>query len=202
LYLGVTTSNARAGTGSTGQNELKLLGSIARWQAASRCACPTFLARHTIPAEWREDRAGYARCCWTIPEIGKAGLAAFCDVFVEDSAFSVDEAVVFSRREGSGTPAQAAPAAHLGEGGARAEVGATSADHPRFASDGGIARWRGRRRGGEPSAGLDVSRSTAHAARKFIDAGVAVAVATDFNPGSAPSYHLPLALTLAARCNG
>jgi imidazolonepropionase len=79
-----------------------------------------------------------------------------------------------------------------------AEVGAVSADHLEFASDGGIAAMG---RAGVVAVSLPIASlylgQAPMPARKFIEAGVAVAVATDFNPGSAPSYHLPLALTLA-----
>jgi imidazolonepropionase len=133
--------------------------------------------------------------------VGRAGLARFCDVFVETSAFSLDEA---RRIFAAGRTAGLVPKLHADQltsgGGAElaAEVAAASADHLEFASDGGIAAMA---RAGVVAVSLPLASlylgQPPMPARKFIDAGVAVAVATDFNPGSAPSYHLPVALTLA-----
>src|SRR6185312_2579887 len=98
----------------------------------------------TVPPEWCDDREGYVTLLvgQLIPEIGSAGLARFCDVFVEASAFNIDE----SRRIfAAGMKAGLRPKLHADQltagGGAElaAEVGAASADHLEFASDAGIA---------------------------------------------------------------
>ena len=204
LSLGVTTVECKSGYGLDRDNELKLLRvyqALADSQAVR--LVPTFLGAHTVPTEWCDDRAGYVRLLveQLIPKIGKEGLARFCDVFVEDSAFSVDEArQIFA----AGKAAGLRPKLHADQltsgGGAElaAEVGAVSADHLEFASDAGIAAMA---RAGVVAVSLPLATlylgQSPMPARKFIDAGVAVAVATDFNPGSAPSYHLPLALTAA-----
>src|SRR5262249_50424649 len=153
--------------------------------------------------EWCDDRAGYVALLIDelIPGVGSAGLARFCDVFVEASAFGVEEA---RRIFAAGSKAGLRPKLHADQlsagGGAElaAEVGAASADHLEFASDAGIAAMG---RAGVVAVSLPLASlylgQRPMPARKFIEAGVAVAVATDFNPGSAPSYHLPLALTLA-----
>ncbi len=204
LSLGVTTVECKSGYGLDRQNELKLL-EVYRVLAGRQPVrlVPTFLGAHTVPVEWREDRAGYIALLVDelIPEIGKAGLAVFCDVFVEESAFGVEEA---RRLFAAGRKAGLRPKLHADQltsgGGAElaAEVGAVSADHLEFASDAGIVAMA---RAGVVAVSLPLASmylgQRPMPARKFIDAGVAVAVATDFNPGSAPSYHLPLALTLA-----
>jgi imidazolonepropionase len=136
-----------------------------------------------------------------IPEVGRRGLARFCDVFVEESAFPVDEA---RRILESGRAAGLRPKLHadqLSEGGGAelaAAVGAISADHLEHISTRGIAAMH---RAGVVAVSLPIASLYLNQrplpARALIEAGVPVAVATDFNPGSAPSYHLPLAMMLA-----
>jgi len=136
-----------------------------------------------------------------LPRIAREGLARYCDVFVERSAFTVDEArrlLRAARAEGLGAKLHADQLSAGGGAELAAEVGAASADHLECASDAGIAAMA---RAGVvavslPLASLYLGQPPAPA-RRWIEAGVAVAVATDFNPGSAPSYHLPFALTLA-----
>jgi len=136
-----------------------------------------------------------------IPAVAAAGLARFCDVFVEDTAFGVDDArKIFLAGKSVGL----VPKLHADQlsagGGAElaAEVGAVSADHLECASDTGIAAMAA---AGVVAVSLPLAtlylNQTPMPARKFIDAGVPVAVATDFNPGSAPSWDLPLAMMLA-----
>jgi imidazolonepropionase len=204
LSLGVTTVECKSGYGLDRENELKLLRVYqALAQSQPVRLVPTFLGAHTVPFEWCDNRAGYVALLVDelIPEVGSAGLAKFCDVFVEASAFSLDEA---RRILGAGTKAGLRPKLHADQlttgGGAElaAELGAASADHLEHASEAGIAAMG---RAGVVAVSLPLASlylgQAPMPARKFIDAGAAVAVATDFNPGSAPSYHLPLALTLA-----
>jgi imidazolonepropionase len=136
-----------------------------------------------------------------LPEIANARLARACDVFVEKSAFTLDEArAILTAAKGLGLGLKL-HADQLSDGGGAAlaaELGALSADHLEHISADGI-------RALAMSAVIAVSLPLATLylnerpmpARALIDAGVPVAVATDFNPGSAPSWHLPFALTLA-----
>jgi imidazolonepropionase len=204
LALGVTTVECKSGYGLDRDNELKLLRvyrTLFRTQPVRLVS--TFLGAHAVPPEHRDDRGRYVALLVDelIPEVARAGLAEFCDVFVETSAFSVAEA---RRILLAGRAAGLAPKLHADQltpgGGAElaAEVGAVSADHLECASEAGIAAMArvGVVAVSLPLASLHLGQAPMRA-RRFIDAGVAVAVATDFNPGSAPSYHLPLALTLA-----
>ena len=204
LSLGVTTVECKSGYGLDRDNELKLL-KVYRALAVSQPVrlVPTFLGAHTVPSEWCDDRAGYVALLveQLIPKIGKEGLARFCDVFVEDSAFSLDEArQIFAAAIKAGLRPKLHADQLTSGGGAElaAEVGAVSADHLEFASGDGIAAMA---RAGVVAVSLPLASlylgQAPMPARKFIEAGVTVAVATDFNPGAAPSYHLPLALTLA-----
>lgn len=204
LSLGVTTVECKSGYGLDRENELKLLRVYQTLAGTQRVhLVPTFLGAHVIPPEFRERRERYIALLIDelIPEVGQEGLARFCDVFVESSAFTIDEA---RRILVAGKAAGLRPKLHADQltsgGGAElaAEVGAVSADHLECASDAGIAAMA---RAGVVAVSLPFASlylgQRPMPARKFIDAGVAVAVATDFNPGSAPSYHLPVALTLA-----
>jgi imidazolonepropionase len=156
-----------------------------------------------VPPEFRDDRAAYLALLIDdlLPTIGREHLAAFCDVFVERSAFSVDEArrlLTAARSVGLGAKLHADQLSAGGGAELAAELGAVSADHLECASAAGVAAMA---RAGVvavslPLASLYLGQAPAPA-RQWIEAGTAVAVATDFNPGSAPSYHLPFALTLA-----
>jgi imidazolonepropionase len=141
-----------------------------------------------------------------IPEIAGKRLASFCDVFVEETAFAVPQARRILEKAKSVGLAPKLHADQLTDGGGAVlagEVAATSADHLECISDQGI----------QALAEADVTavslplatlylKQNPMPARKIISAGVRVAVATDFNPGSAPSNHLPLAMTLACTMQG
>jgi imidazolonepropionase len=95
LALGVTTVECKSGYGLDREHELALLRVYRRLaEAGPSRIVPTFLGAHVVPAEYRDDREGYVRLLVEelIPEVGRLGLAACCDVFVEESAFSVDDA--------------------------------------------------------------------------------------------------------------
>jgi imidazolonepropionase len=202
--LGVTTVECKSGYGLDLDTELRLLRVYQRLADSQPTRIvPTFLGAHVVPAEHRADRSAYLRLLLDemIPAVAEAGLARCCDVFVEDTAFSVDEA---RRIFLAGKAVGLAPKLHADQlsagGGAElaAEVGALSADHLECASDKGIAAMAG---AGVVAVSLPLAtlylNQRPMPARKFIDAGVPVAVATDFNPGSAPSWDLPLAMMLA-----
>jgi imidazolonepropionase len=204
LTLGVTTVECKSGYGLDLEAELKLLRVYRRLANEQPVRLvPTFLGAHVVPPEFRDNRAGYVDLLADrmIPALAKEKLAACCDVFVEDSAFSVAEARRILR---AGRDSGLSPKLHADQltsgGGAElaAELGALSADHLEHISDAGI---RAMATAGVVAVSLPLASlylgQPPMPARQLIEAGVAVAVATDFNPGSAPSFHLPLALTLA-----
>ena len=203
LSLGVTTVECKSGYGLDREHELALL-QVYRTLAGAQPVrlVPTFLGAHVVPPEFQHDRAGYlALIDDLLPHIARERLAAFCDVFVEQSAFTVDEArrlLRAARAAGLGAKLHADQLSQGGGAELAAEVGAVSADHLECASEAGIAAMA---RAGVvavslPLASLYLGQAPVPA-RRWIEAGAAVAVATDFSPGSAPSYHLPFALTLA-----
>lgn len=201
--LGVTTVEAKSGYGLSVESELALLevyAELARTDPVR--VVPTFLGAHVVPPEYRERREAYVALLieTMIPEVARRGLARFCDVFVEEGAFSVDEARRILR---AGQAAGLRSKLHADQvtsgGGAElaAEVGAASADHLECITPHGITAMAaaGVVAVSLPLATLYLNQRPVPA-RALIDAGVPVAVATDFNPGSAPSYHLPLAMML------
>ncbi|WP_457652895.1 imidazolonepropionase [Rhodocaloribacter sp.] len=206
--LGVTTVECKSGYGLTVEDELKLLRVYRRLAASQPLGIvATFLGAHVVPPEYRDDRAAYVRlvCDEMIPRVAAEGPAEFCDVFVEETAFHPDEARrIFAAAKRHGLR----PKLHvdqLGDGGGAklaAEVGAISADHLEYTSAEGM---RAMAEAGVVAVSLPAAtlylRQKPMDARAFLDAGAAVAVATDFNPGTAPSFHLPLALTLACTMN-
>jgi imidazolonepropionase len=204
LALGVTTVECKSGYGLSLEEELKQL-TVYRQLAEEGPAriVPTLLAAHVVPPEYREDRQGYVDLVvgQIIPQAAGAGIAHCCDVFLEESAFTFDEA---RRILEAGNAAGLLGKLHADQltdgGGARlaAEVGAVSADHLECISKDGI---RAVAEAGVVAVSLPIAtlylNQSPMPARRLIEAGAAVAVATDFNPGSAPSYHLPLAMSLA-----
>jgi imidazolonepropionase len=202
--LGVTTVEAKSGYGLSVEDELKTLRVYQRLRDEQPLGVvATFLGAHVVPPEYKADPDAYIRllCDDLIPQIAAENLASFCDVFVEDTAFSIEEARrIFEVAKRHGLR----PKLHADQlsdgGGARlaADVEAASADHLEYTGDDGIAAMA---EAGVVAVSLPLAtlylNQQPMAARRFIDAGVPVAVATDFNPGSAPSYHLPLAMMLA-----
>lgn len=202
--LGVTTVECKSGYGLDRDTELRLLRVYQRLAATqpSRIVS-TYLGAHVVPPEYKEDRPAYLRLLIDemIPLVAREGLAECCDVFVERSAFSSDEARAILT---AGLAVGLRPKLHADQlsdgGGARlaAELGALSADHLEHISDAGISAMAA---AGVVAVSLPLATMYLNQppmpARRLIDASVAVAVATDFNPGSAPSFHLPFALTLA-----
>ncbi|WP_419166461.1 imidazolonepropionase [Candidatus Palauibacter sp.] len=204
VALGVTTVEAKSGYGLDLETELRLLRVYRRLDEMGPArVVATCLAAHVVPREWAADRTGYVRLIIDeiLPAVAERGLADFVDVFVEEAAFSADQARRICKR---GRALGLRPKLHVdqlsGGGGAElaAEVDAVSADHLESVSEAGIAALAeaGAVAVTLPLATLYLDQAPPPA-RALIDAGVAVAVATDFNPGTAPSYHLPFAMTLA-----
>ncbi len=204
LKLGITTVECKSGYGLDEASELKQLEVYRRLDEAHAVdLVPTFLGAHIIPTEHSQHRDRYIRllCDVLIPEIAEQGLARFCDAFVEEGAYTTAEAKrVFMAAIEHGLQLKV-HADQLSDGGGAelaAEMGAVSAEHLEYVNDKGI---RALAASGTVAVSLPLASlylgEPYIPARKLMAAGVPVAVATDFNPGSAPSYHLPLAMTLA-----
>jgi len=203
IRLGITTIECKSGYGLDRDTELRLLRVYRDLQDdASVDIVATFLGAHVVPAEFRDRREAYVALLTdtVIPAIANEGLADFCDCFVEQSAFSVEEGrriLSAAQKAGMGLKLHADQLTSGGGAELAAELGAVSADHLECISAEGIRRMAG---AGVVAVSLPLATLyLAHPpmpARALINAGVPVAIATDFNPGSAPSYHLPLAMML------
>lgn len=203
LEMGTTTCEAKSGYGLSLEDELKQLRAIKRLQSTQPVELvPTFLGAHAVPEEYKEDREGYIRlmCEEMIPAVAKEGLAEFCDVFCETGVFTAEESRAILE---CGKKYGLAPKIHADEinpiGGTEltAEIGAVSAEHLICATDEGIDAMR---RGGTVACCLPATSFYLNAnfarARDMVSAGVPVAIATDFNPGSCPNLSLPFAMNL------
>jgi len=204
LDLGVTTVECKSGYGLEAKTELKQLQVYRQLDASQPVdLVSTFLGAHMVPDEYQQRRAEYIRllCDELIPAVSEQGLARFCDVFVEQGAFSITEAreiLETARQAGMGLKVHADQLSAGGGAQLAAELGAVSAEHLEYADQQGIEALA---KAGTVAVSLPLAslylREAYMPARKMLQAGVRVAVATDFNPGSAPCYHLPLAMTLA-----
>ena len=143
--LGVTTVECKSGYGLTFEEELKLLEVYRKLEQTQPLRLvSTFLGAHTLPPEYEEDRAAYVDLVQRqmIPAVAEGNLARFCDVFVEDSAFTLDEARAIFRTAADYGLRPRLHADQLSEGGGgalAADVGAASADHLEHTSAAGIA---------------------------------------------------------------
>ena len=209
LGLGVTTVECKSGYGLDLANELKQL-EVYRLadQQHELDLVPTFLGAHTFPPEYASNRSGYVNllCQEMIPRVAASQLARFCDIYVEESAFTLAEAreiLAAAREHGLGLKIHADQLTDGNGALLAAELGAISAEHLEYCNEQGI---RAMAEAGVVAVSLPLAslylREQQTPSRQLLDAGVAVAVATDFNPGSAPSYHLPLAMTLACLQQG
>jgi imidazolonepropionase len=204
LNLGVTTVEAKSGYGLSPADEIKCLEAIAELNEEHFCdLVPTFLGAHEVPPEYRSDRAGYLRLVVNrmLPEVADRGLAAFCDVFCERGVFDVGEAetvLLAAARRGLGLKIHADEFSALGGAELAGKVGATSADHLLHITEAGAAAMR---QAGTvatllPGTAFFLGLASARA-RWLIDQGLAVALATDCNPGSCMTENLPLIGTMA-----
>lgn len=205
---GATTIEVKSGYGLTLEDELKSLRTIQRLQGMIPLRLvPTFLGAHEIPLEWRgtpEGRADYVDLIVKemIPRVVEGGLAQFADVFCEPGVFTVEESrAVLSAARAAGLRLKLHADELRPSGGAElaAQLGATSADHLAAISEPGI---RALAASGTvatmlPGTMLFLGKDRHAPARALIDGGAAVALATDFNPGTSPTPNFPLILALA-----
>ncbi|MGH7671666.1 MAG: imidazolonepropionase, partial [Gemmatimonadales bacterium] len=204
LAHGSTTIEVKSGYGLDLETELKQLRVIRRLAAAQPATLvATFLGAHEVPPEYRDDRAAYVRlvCEEMIPAVAREQLARCCDVFCEPGVFTPAEAraiLTAAKRHGLALKLHADELEGSGGAELAAELGALSADHLGGISEAGI---RALAASGTvavllPATMLFLGKPTQAPARRLIDAGAAVALATDFNPGSSPTVGLPLVMAL------
>ena len=208
--LGVTTCEVKSGYGLEPEGERKQLRAIARARTSTDIphVVATYLALHALPESARASRDPYVLrvASSLVPEIASAGLASFVDAYVDQNAFTIDEARVVcesARRAGLGVRLHIGQFADVGGAQLCADVGAKSADHLEHIDDAGIAILA---KAGVAAVLLPVASFTLGQApppvAKLRAAGVSLVVASDANPGTAPSESLPLAMALAVRMYG
>jgi imidazolonepropionase len=207
---GVAVVEAKSGYGLSLPDEVRQLKTI-RWWNRTRSTTegvwlvPTCLAAHSVPAEFKARRGGYLKrvCEKILPEVKRLGLAVRADVFCEEGVFSVEESRAIleaARATGLRTTVHADQLSALGGGFLAAEMGADSADHLEYADRRTI---RALQQAGTaavllPGATFCLRMKRWAPARRMIDAGVVVALATDFNPGSSPVASPAACMTLAS----
>ena len=204
LRRGVTTVEAKSGYGLSLEHELRQLRAIRDAGArAPQRVVATCLALHTVPPEHAGARAGYLEHVTheVYPAVAREGLARFADAFVEDTAFTPAEAraaLGVAHELGLVPKLHADQITDTGGAALAAELGAASADHLERVSDAGIEALAA-----SDTVAVSLPLATLVLgveplpARRLIERGVPVAVATDYNPGSAPVPDLPLALWAA-----
>src|ERR1700752_375132 len=206
LRGGTTTVEAKSGYGLSLEDEIKILRAIKRLdQETALRYVPTFLGAHSVPPEYKARRDQYVSLLIDemLPQIAREKLAKFCDVFCEENVFTTDESwriLTSARCQGLGVRIHADQLSLGGGAKLAAELSATTADHLEHTDAEGIAALK--------SAGVQpvllpgsvyaLGSSRYPAAREMIDAGLAVVLATDFNPGSSPTPSIPMLLSLAS----
>jgi imidazolonepropionase len=206
LRSGTTTIEAKSGYGLSLEDELKILRVIKRLDEGTPVRyVPTFLGAHSVPPEYRARREQYVSLIIDemLPAVAQEKLAEYCDVFCEDKVFTTDEAwkiLSAARCHGLGLRIHADQLSLSGGAQLAAELGTVTADHLEHTDAEGIAALK--RANVQPVLlpGSVYALGSSHypAAREMIDAGLAVVLATDFNPGSSPTPSIPMILSLAA----
>lgn len=206
LRSGTTTVEAKSGYGLSVEDEIKLLRAIRRLGAEGPLRyVPTFLGAHDVPDEYRDRREQYFRLVIDemLPRVAAEELAEYCDVFCERGVFTVSESreiLGAARRHNLGLRLHADQLSLSGGTALAAELKTTTADHLEHIDSAGIRALTAA--GVQPvllpasvyALGLDRYPP----AREMIEAGLAVVLATDFNPGSSPTTSMPMILSLAS----
>jgi imidazolonepropionase len=204
LSFGVTTIEVKSGYGLSPADERKCLEVIAELNVEGpQELAPTFLGAHAVPPEYRDDRAGYIRLLLEtmLPEVARSRLAECCDVFCETGVFSLEEAAHIlgrARELGLRLKLHADELTPLGGAELAARFGALSADHLLCITDAGIDALAASDTVATLLPGTAFFLGAPFApARKLIERGVTVALASDCNPGTCPTENLPLVGAMA-----
>lgn len=204
LHYGTTTIEIKSGYGLDLDSELRMLRVIGRLgRETVQTVVPTFMGAHAVPEPFKSDPDGYVRLLTEemLPAVAEQGVAHFCDVFCEEGVFSIEQSrriLLRARELGLGLKIHADEVNDLGGASLAGELRTTSAEHLLAASDEGI---RAMARGGVVA---DLLPATAYSlrkpfarARKMIEEGVPVALATDLNPGSCYCESMAFVISLA-----
>ena len=204
LHYGTTTIEIKSGYGLDLDSELRMLRVIGRLgRETVQTVVPTFMGAHAVPEPFKSDPDGYVRLLTEemLPAVAEQGIARFCDVFCEEGVFSIEQSrriLLRAQELGLGLKIHADEVNDLGGASLAGELRTASAEHLLAASDEGI---RAMARGGVVA---DLLPATAYSlrkpfarARKMIEEGVPVALATDLNPGSCYCESMAFVISLA-----
>jgi imidazolonepropionase len=205
LRCGTTTVEAKSGYGLTLEDELKILRAIKQLdQETPLNYVATFLGAHDIPFEYKSRRQMYVSLVINemLPRVAEEKLAEYCDVFCEEDVFTTDEAwqiLSAARCHGLGLRVHADQLSLSGGAKLAAELNAATADHLEHTDATGIAALKAAKIQPVilPGSVYALGSNRYPAAREMIDAGLAVVLATDFNPGSSPTPSMTMILSLA-----
>lgn len=201
LSFGVTTVEAKSGYGLDTESEVRMLQAMEILNHIQPVdLVPTFMGAHAIPEEYKDNSDEFVRIVIEemLPQV--KGLACFCDVFCEDHVFSIEQTrqiLAAAREHGLGLKLHADELAPTGGAQLAAEMGAVSADHLLCTDKDGIAALATSDTIAVLLPGTSFNLMSNYApAREMLEAGVAIALSTDYNPGSCPTENLQLIMTL------
>ena len=205
LKCGTTTVEGKSGYGLTVEDELKILRVMRRLNQETRLeVVPTFLGAHAIPHEVRESDYVDLVINEMLPRIASEKLAEFCDIFCERGYFDIEQSrkiLTAAKKLGFKLRAHVDQLTNCGGAKLAAELGATTADHLEKTDQEGIAALKSANVQPVllPGSVYALGSTSYPRAREMIDAGLAVVIATDFNPGSSPTVSMPMILSLACK---
>src|SRR6267378_1741744 len=203
LRCGTTTVEAKSGYGLTVEDELKILRVMRQLKKEAPLEIvPTFLGGHAVARELSPDEYLDVVVTEMLPRVSAEKLAEFCDVFCERGYFNIDQSrKILSAAKKLGLSLRGHVDQLTNSGGAKlmAEMGATTADHLEQTDEQGIAALKKANVQPVllPGSVYALGSSRYPRAREMIEAGLAVVLATDFNPGSSPTPSMPMVLSLA-----
>ncbi len=205
LRCGTTTIEAKSGYGLTIEDELKILRAIKQLNEETPLHyVPTFLGAHDIPSEYKSRRATYVSLVINemLPRVVEEKLAEYCDVFCETEVFTIDESwqiLSAAHCQGLGLRVHADQLSLSGGATLAAELNAATADHLEHTDAAGITALKAAKVQPVllPGSVYALGSHQYPAAREMINGGLAVVLATDFNPGSSPTPSMPMILSLA-----
>ena len=205
ISLGTTTIEAKSGYGLDTESELKSLKVIEKISNNHVIdIVPTFMGAHAFPREFRENKKAFVSliCEEMIPAVHEQGIAKFIDVFCEDGYFSIDQSrkiIETGKSFGLKPRIHADEFNNFGASTLAGEIGSFSADHLMKIDSNGIKSLKENNVIATllPGTTFFLNKSSYAPARKLIDSGVIVALATDFNPGSCHIQSMPFIITLA-----
>jgi len=205
LKCGTTTVEAKSGYGLTVEDELKILRVIRRLNEETPIEfVPTFLGAHAVSREWRQSEYVDLVIEEMLPRVASEKLAEFCDVFCERGYFDIAQSrkiLAAAKKLGLKLRIHADQLTNSGAAKLASEAKATTADHLEKIDEQGIAALKAAEVQPVllPGSVYALGSTDYPRAREMIDAGLAVVIATDFNPGSSPTVSMPMILSLACR---